>query len=171
MGIPQTKDQENVRSFLGLAGYYWRSIPDFSMVVVPLTQLTRKGQPDKVNFNQLCHGAFMQLKAVLMTQPVLKVANPQQPFILQTDVSEFDLDAVLSQKGEDGEEHPVAYASRKLFLKEMNYSVIEKECLVIVWALAHFTVYLEGQQFALQTNHQPLAWLQRMKNANQRLTQ
>ena len=119
------------------------------MVVVPLIHLTRKGQPDKVNFNQLCHGAFMQLKEVLITQPVLKVANPKQPFILQTDVSEFDLDAVLSQKGEEGEEHPVAYASRKLFLREMNYSVIEKECLAIIWALSHYNIYLEGQQFTL----------------------
>ncbi len=104
-----------------------------------------------------------------MTQPVLKVADPEQPFILQTDVSEYGLGAVLSQEDENGEEHPVAYASQKPFPREMNYSVIEKKCLAIVWALAYFNVYLEGWHFTVQTD-QPLAWLEEMKKANRRLT-
>ena len=104
-----------------------------------------------------------------MTHPVLKVADPERPFILQTDVSECGLGAVLSQEDESGQEHPVAFVSRKLFPREMSYSVIE-ECLAVVWALSYFNVYLEGQTFTVQTDHQPLAWLQKMKNANQRLT-
>lgn len=105
-----------------------------------------------------------------MTQPVLKVADPEQPFILQADVSEYGLGAVLSHVDEKGEEHPVAYASQKLFPREMNYSVIEKECLAIVWAIVYFNVYLKGRHFTVQTNHQPLTWLEKMKNANRRLT-
>ena len=115
------------------------------MVATPLTQLTKRGRSDKVSFDQSCHGAFSQLKEILMTQPVLKVTDPEQPFILQTDTYEYGLGAVLSQENENGQEHPVAYASQKLFSREINYSVIEKESWAIVWALAYVNVYLEGR--------------------------
>ena len=105
-----------------------------------------------------------------MTHPVLKVAEPERPFILKTNATECGLGTVLSQEDESGHEHPVAFASRKLFLREMNYSVIEKECLAVVWALSYFNVHREGQTFTVQTDHQPLAWLQKMKNANQHFT-
>ena len=65
---------------------------------------------------------------------------------------------------------PIAFASRKLLPRKMKYSIIEKECLAVVWALKFFHVYLYGQSFVIQTDHQPLAWLQRMKNTNSRLT-
>jgi len=64
----------------------------------------------------------------------------------------------------------IAYASRKLLPRESNYSTIEKECLAVVWALKFFRIYLYGQAFVIQTDHQPLAWLQRMKDSNSRLT-
>ena len=67
-----------------------------------------------------------------MTHPVLKVDDPERPFILLTDASECGLDAVLSQEDESGQEHPVAFVSRKLFPRELNYSVIETECLAVV---------------------------------------
>ena len=114
--------------------------------------------------------AFQKLKLLLIQTPILKVANPSASYILQTDASDRGLGAVLSQADEEVEEHPVAFASRKLLPREMNYSVIEKECLAIVWALSVFHTYLYGQSFIIQTDHQPLSWLQRMKNSNARLT-
>ena len=78
--------------------------------------------------------------------------------------------AVLSQVGEDSEEHPIAYASWKLKPRESRYSTIEKECLAAVWALKHFGHYVYGQPFTLVTDHRPLIWLKTMKNSNQRLT-
>ena len=60
-----------------------------------------------------------------MTPPVLKVVEPDKPYSLQTIASELGLTAVLCQlKG--GEEHPVAFATRKLFPREKNYSAIER---------------------------------------------
>jgi len=88
----------------------------------------------------------------------------------QTDASEQGLGAVLSQLEDGEEEHPVAFTSRKLMPREKNYSTIEKECLAIVCSLQVFHVYLYGQKFSIETDHQPLSWLRCMKNANQWLT-
>ena len=111
-----------------------------------------------------------QLKEILMTPPVLKVIEPDKPCILQTDASVLGLGAVLSQLEESGEEHPVAFASRKLLPRERNYSAIEKECLAIVWSLQVFHVYLFGRKFTIETDHQSLSWLEKMNNSNQHLT-
>ena len=77
---------------------------------------------------------------------------------------------MLSQM-KDGEEHPVAFASRKLLPREKNYSVIEKECLAIEWSLQVFMhICLDRGFQSRQLDHQPISWLEKMKNANQRLT-
>ena len=75
------------------------------------------------------------MKDALIDTAVLRVADPTKPYILQTDASERGLGAVLSQVDAQGEEHPVAFTSRKLLLREMNYSTIEKECLAIVMGI------------------------------------
>ena len=64
-----------------------------------------------------------------MTSPVLRVPEVNKPFLVHSDASDVGLGAMLSQVGEDGEEHPIAYASRKLKPREVRYSTIEKECL------------------------------------------
>ena len=145
-------------------------MPHFVTIAEPLTDLTKGRNPDQVKWNDRCEKAFCTLKELLLTPPVLKVAEANKQYVLQTDASEQGLGAVLSQLEENGEEHPVAFASRKLLPREKNYSVVEKECLAIVWSLQMFHVYLYGQRFVIETDHQPLSWLHRMKNPNQRLT-
>ena len=167
---PKPVSKKEVRAFLGLAGYYRRFVPHFATIAEPLTELTKGKNPDQVKWNERCGEAFRKLKELLSTPPILKVAEPNKQYVLQTDASEQGLGAVLSQIGENGEEHPVAFASRKFLPREKNYSVIEKECLAIVWSLQVFHVYLYGQKFSIETDHQPLPWLGRMKNNNQRLT-
>ena len=166
--VPATKKE--VRAFLGLSGYYRRFVPHFATIAEPLTELTKAKNPDKVKWTDRCERAFCKLKELLLTPPILKVAEPTKCYVLQTDASEQGLGAVLSQIDQNREEHPVAFASRKFLPREKNYSVIEKECLAIVWSLQVFHVYLYGQKFTIETDHQPLSWLERMKNNNQRLT-
>ena len=127
--VPETKKQ--VRSFLGLAGYYRKFIKNFSDLAAPLTNLTKKREPQKVKWTQECDQAFRQLKEVLCNKPVLKAPDFTKEFRLQTDASEYGLGAVLSQKDEEGLEHPVVYISRKMLPRECNYATIEKECLAI----------------------------------------
>ena len=137
----------------------------FATIAELLTELTKGKNPDKVKWTDNCEAAFWKLKELLTTPPVLKVVELDKPYILQTDASELGLGAVLSQWEENGEEHPVSFASRKLLPREKNYSIIEKECLAIVWSLQVFHVYLFGQKFIVETDHQPLSWLERMKNS------
>ena len=69
----------------------------------------------------------------------------------------------------DGEKFPVSYASKKLLPRERAYSVIERECLALVWAIKKYQTYLYGKEFLLQTDHQPLVYLNQCKVSNSRI--
>ena len=98
----------------------------------------------------------------------MRLPDFNKPFILRTDASKVALGAALFQAHPDGK-FPVAYASRKLLPREARYSVIERECLAVVWALQKFQQYLYGKQFILETDHQPLIYLNKAKTDNSRL--
>ena len=66
---PTTKKQ--VRSFMGLAGYYRDFIPNFTALVAPLSDLTRKGQPNKIEWGEAQEKAYQSIKALLTKEPVL----------------------------------------------------------------------------------------------------
>ena len=167
---PRPLTKKNVRAFLGLAGYYRRFISRFAELARPLTDLTRKQQPDPVQWTPACEEAFIALKKALEDPPVLHNPDFNQPFILQTDASDLAVGAVLSQKGADGLEHPVSYFSRKLLPRETRYATVEKECLAVKLSIERFCIYLTGRRFTVQTDHSALRWLDRMKDQNARLT-
>ena len=163
---PMTKKQ--LRSFLGLAGYYRKFIRNYASKVKVLTDLTKKGKPDKLEWTSIHNEAFCEIKKELSSESVLKLPDVEKPFILRTDASDTGLGAVLLQ------EHncmlfPVAYISKKLLPRESRYSVMERECLAIVWAINKFKIYLYGKEFVLQTDHQSLTYLDSAKFNNQRI--
>jgi hypothetical protein len=164
---PETKRQ--VRGFLGIAGYYSRYIPSFANLVAPITDLTRKTEPRKVNWTQECESAFVKVKQALCSRPVLTLPDYDKGFIVQVDASERGLGAILCQKDQNDIECPVAYASRKLVQREQHLSTTEKECLGLVWAVDYFKPYITGRKFLIQVDHNPLVWLQRTKDSNQKL--
>ena len=164
---PTTKKE--VRTFLGMTGYYRKFIPNYSMIATPLTDLTKKSQPTKVIWTSECARAFQELKEILTSPPVLNSPDFNRPFTLQTDASDRGVGAVLSQMSEDGSEHPVAYWSRKLLDREQRYSTVEKECLAIKLAVEAFQVYLLGRPFTIVTDHHALVWMDRLKVSNTRL--
>jgi len=104
----------------------------------------------------------------LCSEPVLRLPDVNKPFVLRTDASDVGLGAILLQEHEDGT-FPVAYQSRRLSRAEANYSIIERECLAIVWAVSKFSCYLYGKAFVLQTDHRPLTYLDKAKMANARV--
>ena len=163
---PTTKKQ--IKSFMGLAGYYRDFIPNFAALAAPLSDPTRKGQPNKVEWGEVQEKAYQSIKAILTKEPVLRLPDPRKTYFLQTDASDSGIGAVLMQK-HDGKLFPVCYASKKLSSAERNYSTIEKECLAIVWGFKKFHLYLYGVSFVLQTDHEPLKYMNSAKFANGRL--
>jgi phospholipid-translocating ATPase len=106
----------------------------------------------------------------LTSSPVLNSPDYEKKFYLQTDASERGIGAVLSQQDKEGSDHPIAFFSRKLLPRETRYATVEKECLAIVAALKHFSVYLLGTHFTVLTDHQALQYLATMRNSNGRLS-
>ena len=156
---PTPTDATEVRQFLGLASYYRRYISHFSDIAAPLNALTQKGVQFVVT--KECMDVFAALKQHLVQAPVLAYPrfDPQaSEFMLQTDASAVGLGAVLEQDG-----HVIAYASRSLTPSERQYSVIQRECLAVVYALKQFRHYLLGRRFQLLTDHAPLQWLSAQK--------
>ena len=88
---------------------------------------------------------------------------------MQTDTSNTGVGYILSKHDDDGDEHPIAFGSRKLLPREMNYSAIEREGLAIVEGVKHFRVYLEGIHFTIETDHNPLTNLSRLKDNHGRI--
>lgn len=164
---PTTKKE--VRAFLGLASYYRKFIPHFAAIALPLTDMTKKKEPTIVIWTDAAESAFQTLKERLTNDPILRLPDLEKDFVLRTDASGLGLGAMLMQTT-DGELHPVYYASRKLSSAENKYATVERECLAIVWAVGKFEVYLYGRRFVLQTDHQPLQYLQKARQTNARLT-
>ena len=153
--VPQTK--KNVRTFLGITGYYRRFIPNYSSRC-PSDQ---PAAPNQVVLDAGCTQAYESLKKLLCEDPILHNPNFDKPFILQTGASERGVGAVLSQQDDDGYDHPVAYYSHKFLPREQRYSTVEKECLAIKLGVQAFRVYLLGRKFTIQTDHHALVWLDR----------
>ena len=164
--FPIPLNVKNVKSFLGLAGYYRKFIMNFSEVVAPITKLLKKNVD--FNWTEVQQKSFTKLKNLLTTAPILQYPDFTQKFILTTDASGVALGAILSQ-GEPGSDLPIAYASRTLNKPECNYSTIEKELLAIVWGIQHFRPYLYGRHFTILTDHKPLKWLHNHKDLSSRL--
>ncbi|CAM5168843.1 unnamed protein product [Eretmochelys imbricata] len=152
-----------------MAGYYRRFVPHFSAIATPITELCKKGKPDKVVWTEQCQEAFRALKEALVSGPVLANPDFDKPFVVFTDASDMGLGAVLMQEDEKGERRPIGYLSKKLLPREQHYAGIEKECLAMMWALKKLEPYLFGRHFTVYTDHSPLTWLLQMKGANAKL--
>lgn len=163
---PTTKKE--LRSFLGFSGYYRSFIPHYSTVASALTNLIKKGRPNQLEWGEDQERAFNSLKRSLSSQPVLKLPDLNQEFLLRTDASEKGLEAVLLQEV-NGCKQPVAYASRKLLPREQRYAVVEKECLALIWGIQKFAPYLDGSKFVLEVDHKPLVYLNSAKELDDRL--
>ena len=153
---PTSKKQ--LRSLLGLVSYYRAFIPDFSSLTKPMTDLLRKGSPEKMNWDSVCESQFKKLQDILASEPILVLPNMDEQFIVRTDASDYGVGGVLLQH-RDGILKPCRYASRKLLPRESRYSAIERECLAIVFTLTHFYKFLALKHFTLQTDHTPLLFL------------
>ena len=165
--IPAPKDVSELRSFLGLTGYYRRFVPNYSDVAEPLHQLLKKNK--KYEWTTECEQAMQKLKSALLSAPVLRRPDFKRPFVIHTDASNVGMGAVLEQKDDEGNSHPVLYWSKTFNSAERNYSVTERECLAVVEAIKQFRHYVYGSPFTVVTDHNALKWLRTAKDLSGRL--
>ena len=166
--FPTPESKHQLRSFLGITGYYRKFIPQYATVAAPLSTLTKKEIAEPLPWEEEHVLAFEKLKQLLATAPVLHAPDYSQPFQLSTDASGVGIGSVLEQQREDTWV-PLAYFSRKLLPWEARYTVTELEALAIVDSVQHFTVYLLGARFHVMTDHRALAFLPTMNQGGPRL--
>ncbi|CAG2249684.1 Retrovirus-related Pol polyprotein from transposon 17.6 [Mytilus edulis] len=157
--IPRTMTE--IRSFLGLAGYYRKFIPNFSEVASPLTRLTKKAV--KFQWDTSCQNAFEKLKESLVSAPILAYPEGEGEFILDTDASGSGIGAVLSQI-QNGEEKVISYASKTLNDAQRKYCTTRRELLAVVMFVKYFRHFLWGRHFKIRTDHASLVWLKNFKD-------
>ncbi|KAG8472899.1 hypothetical protein CXB51_034781 [Gossypium anomalum] len=155
------KNVTEVRSFLGLAGYYRRFVNGFSIIAAPITRLLRKDV--KFEWTEECQQSFEELKKLLTEAPVLVQPESGKEFVVYSDASLNGLGCVLMQEGK-----VVAYASRQLKPHERNYPTHDLELAAVVFALKIWRHYLYGEKCRVYTDHKSLKYLMSQKDLNLR---
>lgn len=165
--MPKTKKE--LQRFLGLVGYYFSFCRNFLTVVAPLANLLR--EKAKYLWSASCQQAFNNVKLLLCSPPVLATSCMNCPFKLLVDASDVGSVAVLPQNDSGGLEQLVSFYSKKFNQFQLNYSVIEKETLALIWVLQHFEVYVDTGRVPLEmyTDHNPLTFLHSLLCPNCRL--
>ena len=150
-----------IRSFLGLAGYYRRFIENFSKIAKPMIELLKKDT--KFVWTDECEASFQELKKRLVTAPVLILPNIRKDFQVYCDASRQGLGGVLMQEG-----RVVSYASRQLRPHERNYATHDLELAAVVHALKTWRHFLIGNRCDVYTDHKSLKYIFTQKELNLR---
>ena len=147
-----------------MTGFFRRFIKGYSKIAKPLNDLL-EGEASKLKSEEVelpldALKAFEELKLRCMTAPVLVFADFKKPFWLETDTSKEGLGAVLLQESNDGQYHPVAFASHELKGGEPKYHSSKLEFLALKWAVTEqFREYLQYQPFSVCTDNNPLTYI------------
>jgi hypothetical protein len=155
---PTPTNIHEVRSFHGLASFYRRFIRNFSSIMAPIIECTKKGA---FLWTTAAAKAFHNIKQLLTEAPVLRAPNFELPFEAACDVSHTGIGGVLSQQG-----HPITFFSEKLNEVKSRYSTYELELYAMVQSVKHWRHYLIHTEFVLFTNHDCLRHLNSQKKLN-----
>ena len=161
LGWKRLTTVKEIRSFLGMAGYYRRFVEGFSSLAAPLTRLTKKNA--KFDWNENCERSFSELKKRLTTAPVLALPSGSGGYTVYSDASYLGLGCVLMQHGK-----VIAYGSRQLKNHEKNYPTHDLELAAIIHALKIWRHYLYGETFQIYTDHKSLKHIFTQKDLNMR---
>jgi len=156
---PRPLSPSDIRSFLGLAGYYRRFVEGFSSIASPLTALTQK--KSKFEWSESCEKSFQLLKDKLTSAPVLTLPEGTEGFVVYCDASRVGLGCVLMQHGK-----VIAYSSRQLKIHEKNYPTHDLELAAVVFALMIWRHYRYGVHVYVFTDHKSLQYVFSKKELN-----
>jgi hypothetical protein len=157
---PPTSVSE-VWSFLGLASYYRRFIPNFSKIAKPITELLKNG--NKYVWSEACDEAFKHLKKLLTTSPVLAQPDTTKSFDVYCDASGTGLGSVLMQEG-----RVISYSSRQLRRHKEHYPIHDLELAAVVMALRTWCQYLLRNVIHIYTDHKSLKYIFTQPDLNMR---
>jgi hypothetical protein len=146
--MPPTTASE-IRSFLGLAGYYRRFIKDFSKIAKPMTKLLEKN--NAFEWTTECQASFEELRKRLTSAPVLVLLDLTKKFNIYCDASSQGLGCVLMQEGQ-----VVCYASHQLRKHDKNYPTHDLKLAKVVHALKIWRDYLIGHRCEIYSDHKSL---------------
>ena len=156
-----------MRCFLWLASYYRKFIRGFSQFAKPLTEMTKSTL--KWQWRDAEERNLLALKVALVTAPVLRLPDFNKQSVVTTDAIDVAVGAILEQDFGNGLQH-IAFASRKLHLTEVRYSVYERELIGIVWAIGQWKDYFQGPEpILIQTDQAPLRRLPNQASVNSRV--
>eukprot|EP00253_Pinus_taeda_P020317 PITA_20317 len=164
--LPIPNCQRDVRSFLGFTGYCRRFIENFTKIASPLFKFLTKDCEFK--WDPDCQSTFETLKTRISKAPILKGPNWKLPFHISTNASDTTLGAVLSQKYLVP--YAIYYTSKNLTPTELNYTVTEKELLVVVHAINKFRHYITGYETFIHTDHSEIRYLMKKHVTNGKVT-
>ena len=131
-GLESPNSKKEVKSFLGMTGNYRQCIPNYAYIAEPLVALTR----DHIRFywSEKEEEAFQKLKQELCSRNVMAYPDPEKPYILHTDASDYAVGAILTQE-QDGIDRPIQYVSKQLCKSQRAWAPIVKEAFAIIFAL------------------------------------
>src|SRR3954454_8225026 len=155
------KNAGEIRSFLGLAGYYGRFIENFSKIARPMTTQLKKDK--KFEWTDECEASFQELKQCLVSAPVLCLPDINKDFQVYCDASRQGLGGVLMQDGQ-----VVCPTSRQLKQHEKKYPTHDLELASVVHALTVWRHYLMGKHCDVFTDHKSLKYIFTQKELNMR---
>ncbi|XP_011859156.1 PREDICTED: uncharacterized protein K02A2.6-like [Vollenhovia emeryi] len=150
LNYPIPRNVKEVHRFVGLASYFRRFIPKFSLLAKPLFDLIKKNVV--FNFGTAENDAFETLKRHLASKPVLTMYSSRLDTELHCDASASGFGGILLQKQDSGLWKPVSFWSQRTTPTESKYHSYELECLAVVYALKRFHVYLAGRKFRIVTD-------------------
>jgi hypothetical protein len=167
---PTPTSVTEVRGFTGFVNFYRMFVKKYGDIARPLTDLTKKDVD--FQWGQVQEQAFQQVKDLIVSDPVLKLPDPQKEYEVEADASDYACGGQLGQRDENGKLHPVAFFSKKFTKEQLGYPIHDKELLAIVTAFEEWRPYLSGTSYEVKvwTDHKNLQYFTTTKKLNGRLT-
>ncbi len=167
--FPTPKNQKDLRSFLGLSGYYRSMIKSYAKIAVPMTKLLRKDcNGVRFQWNEEADKAFNKLKKRLTEAPILAHFICDLPLILYCDASTYAMGWVLHQL-QDEHERVLVYGGKTFNNAQKKYCVTDLEACAVVTAVVKLRHFLVGVKFTIRVDHCSLCYIMKVKDASGRL--
>ena len=156
------ENRKDVWRFLGIANFYRSFIKNFGNISHPFNKLTSDNTP--FVWTDECEVAFSELKRCICSDPILAFPRIGEGFVVDVDASDVAFGGVLLQMGVDSQLHPVGYFSDAVQPSQKAWAPTTKEAFALVLAVRHWAIYLIGQHFVLNSDHNPLVYLRSQKD-------